>query len=393
MKKEIFVPPLGESITSAVIATIHKNKGENILADEILFELETDKVTLEVNAPIKGIVSSLAVSVGDEVSIGDLLGIIDNSTRLIEKKGALVDQPKAYITPLKHKQDAPSAKKLMSENNITREDIVTKTGKDQRVTKPDVQKHLSIANEETVICTETPKNHPDDRKKHVKMSKLRQKIAERLKESQNTAAILTTFNEIDMQNVMNLRATYKETFLKKYSIKLGFMSFFIKSVIAALREVSEINAEISGNDIVYKNYYDMGVAVGTEQGLVVPVIRDADKLSIAGIESEIFRLGSKAKAGKLTLAEMQGATFTISNGGVYGSLLSTPIINPPQSGILGMHSIQKRAVVIHDKIEIRPMMYTALSYDHRIVDGKAAVTFLVKLKQYIEDPHRLLLEL
>ncbi len=377
--KEIIVPALGESITEATLASIKKNVGESVKCDETLFELETDKVTLEVNSPADGVIASLAVSVGDNVEIGSLLGTI--------KEGQVTSSKPAEDVKLHEKQDAPTAKAMMAENNLRREDI-TATGKDGRITKADVMKKMESKMSEPVATT------TDLQKvKRVKMSKLRQKIAQRLKESQNTAAILSTFNEIDMQSVMSLRAKYKDLFQKKYAIKLGFMSFFVKAVIAALKEVPDINAEISGDEIIYKNYYDIGVAVGTEQGLVVPVIRNADKLSIAEIESEIFRLGTKARDGKLTLQEMQGGTFTISNGGVYGSLLSTPIINPPQSGILGMHTIQKRPVVVDDKIEIRPMMYVALSYDHRIVDGKGAVTFLVKLKQYIEDPQRLLIDL
>ncbi len=389
--ENILVPTLGESITEAVVAKIHKNKGDSVLADEILFELETDKVTLEVNSPTSGKISSLEVKVGDEVSIGALLASVEAGD---------VTETKNEESKLWEKQNSLAAKKLINENQIEAENI-TPTGKSNRITKQDVSNYLSaqeksskLAQDNVTKVEKQPENNntSHDRVSYVKMSKLRQKIAERLKESQNTAAILTTFNEIDMKNVMDLRSKYKEAFLKKHSVKLGFMSFFVKAVISALKEVPEVNAEISKDHIIYKNYYDIGVAVGTEHGLVVPVVRDADQLSISDIEAEISRLGAKARDGKLELSEMQGGTFTISNGGVYGSLLSTPIINPPQSGILGMHSIQQRPVVINGQIEIRPMMYTALSYDHRIVDGKGAVTFLVKLKQYIEDPQRLILE-
>ncbi|MBQ4875447.1 MAG: 2-oxoglutarate dehydrogenase complex dihydrolipoyllysine-residue succinyltransferase [Rickettsiaceae bacterium H1] len=388
MVKKVVVPPLGESITEAIIAKIHKKNGDNVTVDEVLFDLETDKVTLEVNSPASGKIATLKAKVGDEVAIGVVLAEIEESE--VQKRNKETNDVK-----LRNKQDSPSAKKLMSENNLNRSEIPA-TGKDSRITKSDVHHYLAEKDQEleTQQKLEISRHKtPSDRVKYIKMSKLRQKIAERLKESQNTAAILTTFNEIDMKSIIDLRTKYKDAFQKKYSIKLGFMSFFVKASITALKDVAEINAEIFGDQIIYKNYYDIGVAVGTEQGLVVPVIRDADNLTLVEIESKISQLGLKAREGKLSLEEIQGGTFTISNGGVYGSLLSTPIINPPQSGILGMHSIQKRPVVIEDKIEIRPMMYTALSYDHRIVDGKGAVTFLVKLKQYIEDPQRLILEI
>ncbi len=390
MTQQVVVPALGESITEAVIAKIHKKSGEQINADELLFELETDKVTLEVNSPAAGSISSIEVNEGDEVLIGQLLANIEEG-EVANVSTKAQDTIIEDNVKLWEKQDAPSAKKLMNENNIKRSDVKA-TGKKERITKVDINKHLAQKTQlidRDSITVQTPEH----RVRRVKMSKLRKKIAERLKESQNTAAILTTFNEINMKNVIEVRAKYQDEFQKKYSVKLGFMSFFVKAVIAALSEAQNVNAEILNDEIIYKDYYDIGVAVGTKQGLVVPVVRNAGEMSLAEIESEIFRLSSKAREGKLILEEMQGGTFTISNGGVYGSLLSTPIINPPQSGILGMHSIQNRAVVIDDKIEIRPMMYTALSYDHRIVDGKEAVTFLVKLKQYIEDPQRLILKI
>ncbi|EAL59740.1 2-oxoglutarate dehydrogenase, E2 component, dihydrolipoamide succinyltransferase, partial [Wolbachia endosymbiont of Drosophila simulans] len=291
------------------------------------------------------------------------------------------------------KKDAPSARKIMEENAISAESVKG-TGMGGRITKADVIGHMNKAEQPAIKQYELPKSvvNGEQREERVKMSKIRQVIAARLKASQNTAAILTTFNEIDMKNVMDLRTKYKDAFEKKYGIKLGFMSFFIKAAVQALKEIPEINAEISGDEIIYKHYYDIGVAVGTDKGLVVPVIRSADQMSFAEIELTLVALGKKAREGKLQVSEMEGATFTISNGGVYGSLLSTPIINPPQSGILGMHSIQNRPVAVGNAVEIRPMMYIALSYDHRIVDGKGAVTFLVKIKNYIEDPNRLVLE-
>lgn len=381
--EKIVVPPLGESITEATIAKIHKNIGDNVEIDEILFELETDKVTLEVNSTASGQISSLEIKVGDNVSINQELCTIDST----KSKPITPQQP--VDKNLGGPKNSPAAEKIIDQNNLNKSNIKA-TGKSGRITKRDVLH--SLEQTPTAPITDTVMIS-DNKVNRVKMSKLRQKIAQRLKDSQNTAAILTTFNEIDMHNVINVRAKYKEMFLKKYSIKLGFMSFFVKAVISSLKEVPEVNSEISGDHIIYKNYYDIGVAVGTEQGLVVPILRNADKLSIAEIELGISKLGAKAKDGKLTLEDMQGGTFTISNGGVYGSLFSTPIINPPQSGILGMHSIQKRPMVVNDKIEIRPIMYVALSYDHRIVDGKGAVTFLLKIKQYIEDPQRLLLEI
>lgn len=372
----------GESVTEGIIK-IKKNVGEEVTVDDLIFEIETDKTALELNAESSGHIIEFAVKEDDVISPGQLLA-----------KFAVGEAPKEAIkkeveVKKEERKDAPSACKIMAENAISPESVQG-TGMGERITKADVIGHISKAEQP---ITKQSKSSGEGREKRVKMSKIRQIIASRLKASQNTAAILTTFNEVDMKNVMDLRAKYKEIFEKRYGIKLGFMSFFIKAAVQALKEIPEINAEISGDEIIYKHYYDIGVAVGTDKGLVVPVIRDADKMSVAEIESTLVALGKKAREGKLQVSEMEGATFTISNGGVYGSLLSTPIINPPQSGILGMHAIQNRPVAIGSSMEIRPMMYTALSYDHRIVDGKGAVTFLVKIKNYIEDPSRLVLEI
>ncbi|WGJ62690.1 2-oxoglutarate dehydrogenase complex dihydrolipoyllysine-residue succinyltransferase [Wolbachia endosymbiont of Frankliniella intonsa] len=376
----------GESVTEGIVK-IKKNIGEAIKVDDLIFEIETDKTALELTAEASGQITEFFVKEDDVISPDQLLaklavGEVKEEVKK-EDKGESAD-----------KKDAPSARKIMEENAISAESIKG-TGMGGRVTKADVIDHMSKAEQPAVKQYESPKSvaSGERREERVKMSKIRQVIAARLKASQNTAAILTTFNEIDMKNVMDLRAKYKEIFEKKYGIKLGFMSFFIKASVQALKEIREINAEISGDEIVYKNYYDTGVAVGTDKGLVVPIIRNADQMSFAEIESTLVDLGKKAREGKLQVSEMEGATFTISNGGVYGSLLSTPIINPPQSGILGMHTIQNRPVAVSNSIEIRPMMYIALSYDHRIVDGKGAVTFLVKIKNYIEDPNRLVLEI
>ncbi|WCR53818.1 MAG: Dihydrolipoyllysine-residue succinyltransferase component of 2-oxoglutarate dehydrogenase complex [Wolbachia endosymbiont of Ctenocephalides orientis wCori] len=378
----------GESVTEGVVK-IKKNIGEDVRVDELIFEIETDKTALELTAEASGQITEFCVKEDDVISPDQLLAKFSVGEAMAEAK----KENKSETA----KKDAPSARKIMNENAISLGNVKG-TGMGDRITKADVIGHMnkSVAAEQQPSAKqyEVPKarvsgERTEDR---VKMSKIRQVIAARLKASQNTAAILTTFNEIDMKNVMDLRAKYKDTFEKKRGIKLGFMSFFIKAAVQALKEIPEINAEISGDEIIYKHYYDIGVAVGTDKGLVVPVICDADKLSFAEIELTLVALGKKAREGKLQVSEMEGATFTISNGGVYGSLLSTPIINPPQSGILGMHTIQNRPVAVGNSIEIRPMMYIALSYDHRIVDGKGAVTFLVKIKNYIEDPSRLVLE-
>ncbi|KLT22997.1 2-oxoglutarate dehydrogenase, E2 component, dihydrolipoamide succinyltransferase [Wolbachia endosymbiont of Armadillidium vulgare str. wVulC] len=373
----------GESITEGIVK-IKKNIGEAVKVDDLIFEIETDKTALELPAEASGQITEFFVKEDDVISPDQLLA----KFAVGEVKEEVKKEDKGEGAA---KKDAPSARKIMEENAISAESVKG-TGMGGRITKADVIDHMNKAEQPAV---ELPKSvvSGERREERVKMSKIRQVIAARLKASQNTAAILTTFNEIDMKNVMDLRAKYKETFEKKYGIKLGFMSFFIKAAVQALKEIHEINAEISGDEIIYKNYYDIGVAVGTDKGLVVPVIRNADQMSFAEIELTLVALGKKARESKLQVSDMEGATFTISNGGVYGSLLSTPIINPPQSGILGMHCIQNRPVAVGNSIEIRPMMYIALSYDHRIVDGKGAVTFLVKIKNYIEDLNRLVLEI
>ncbi|QKX00856.1 2-oxoglutarate dehydrogenase complex dihydrolipoyllysine-residue succinyltransferase [Wolbachia endosymbiont of Dipetalonema caudispina] len=382
---EIRAPEIlgGESVTEGIVK-IKRNIGESIKVDDLIFEIETDKAALELTAEASGQITEFCVKENDVISPGQLLARL--SIREIKEDESGEDE----LGEVHVRKNSPSARKIMKENSISAESIKG-TGMGGRITKADLSYIDKI--EQSSIYEELPKRVIRERREErVKMSKIRQVIAARLKASQNTAAILTTFNEIDMQNVMNLRAKYKEAFEKKYGIKLGFMSFFIKAAVQALREVPEINAEISGEEIIYKYYYDIGVAIGADKGLVVPVIRSADQISFAEIELALATLSKKARESKLQVSEMEGATFTISNGGVYGSLLSTPIINPPQSGILGMHSIQNRPVVVGNSIEIRPIMYIALSYDHKIVDGKGAITFLVKIKNCIEDPSRLLLE-
>ena len=389
MSTEVRVPTLGESVTEATVATWFKQPGDSVAVDEMLCELETDKVTVEVPSPIAGTLSEIVAAEGETVGVDALLAQITEGDAAPAPKAD--PKPAAAPAPVAGKdvEDAPSAKKLMAENNLT---DVTGTGKDGRVMKGDVLNALSGAAPAAV--SPTPRAQSDDpREERVKMTRLRQTIAKRLKESQNTAAMLTTYNEVDMTEVMALRSEYKDLFLKKHGVKLGFMSFFTKACIHALKEVPEVNAEIDGTDVVYKNFVNMGIAAGTPTGLVVPVINDADQMSFAGIEKAIAEKGAKARDGKLSMAEMQGGTFTISNGGVYGSLMSSPILNPPQSGILGMHKIQDRPMAIGGQVVIRPMMYLALSYDHRIVDGKGAVTFLVRVKEALEDPRRLLMDL
>ena len=390
MSKDIKVPTLGESVVEATIGKWFKNEGDFVKADEPLVELETDKVTVEVPAPVSGKLEKIVAAAGTTVTIGALLGTIAEGAA-----GAVsAAPPKAaapVLAPAKPAEQtlSPAVRKAVVENNINPADVLG-TGKDGRITKGDVIQHL-----------ETPKPAPahvvapapQGTEERVKMSRLRATIARRLKDAQNTAAMLTTFNEVDMTAVMALRNQYKDVFEKKHGTKLGFMSFFVKATIQALKDVPAVNAEIDGEDIVYKNYYHVGVAVGTDKGLVVPVVRNADMLSFAGIEQTIAGYGKKARDGQLTIADMQGGTFTISNGGIYGSLMSTPILNAPQSGILGMHKIQDRPIAVNGQVVIRPMMYLALSYDHRIVDGKEAVTFLVRIKEGLEDPQRALLDL
>ena len=398
MSTEVRVPTLGESVTEATVATWFKQPGDAVAVDEMLCELETDKVTVEVPSPVAGTLSEIVAAEGETVGVDALLAqIAEGDAAPAPAKAAA---PRAEAAPAssaanaaKDVEDAPSAKKLMAENNLT---DVQGTGKDGRVMKEDVLNALSRASAAPAPAAAPRAPVPADqadREERVKMTRLRQTIAKRLKDSQNTAAMLTTYNEVDMTEVLALRNEYKDLFLKKHGVKLGFMSFFTKACCHALNEVPEVNAEIDGTDIVYKNYVNMGIAAGTPTGLVVPVINDADAMSFAAIEKAIAEKGAKARDGRLSMAEMQGGTFTISNGGVYGSLMSSPILNPPQSGILGMHKIQDRPMAINGQVVIRPMMYLALSYDHRIVDGKGAVTFLVRVKEALEDPHRLLMDL
>jgi 2-oxoglutarate dehydrogenase E2 component (dihydrolipoamide succinyltransferase) len=405
MSKDIKVPTLGESVVEATIGKWFKNEGDFVKADEPLVELETDKVTVEVPAPASGKLEKIVAAAGTTVTIGALLGSIAEGVagptpaapKKAEAAPALTPAPVAAKAV--NETLSPAVRKAMVENNITPADV-SGTGKDGRITKGDVIQNLEKPADSSAppalrgaagagISTPAPQGAEE----RVKMTRLRATIARRLKDAQNTAAMLTTFNEVDMTAVMALRNQYKDVFEKKHGTKLGFMSFFVKAAIQALKDVPAVNAEVDGEDIVYKNYYHVGVAVGTDKGLVVPVIRNADMLSFAGIEQTIAGYGKKARDGQLTIADMQGGTFTISNGGIYGSLMSTPILNAPQSGILGMHKIQDRPIAINGQVVIRPMMYLALSYDHRIVDGKEAVTFLVRIKEGLEDPQRALLDL
>src|SRR5436190_18645161 len=408
---EIRVPTLGESVTEATIGKWFKKPGEPVAVDEPLVELETDKVTIEVPAPAAGVLADIAAKDGDTVAVGALLGQIKEGagapTKSTAAPAAPVSAPKTQpqeAPPPRPSGDmpvAPSVRKLAAESGMDAT-TVPGSGKDGRVTKGDMMAAIEraaaaptpVAAPAAAVAVRAPSPADDAaREERVKMTRLRATIARRLKDAQNTAAMLTTFNELDMSAVMALRSQYKELFEKKHGVKLGFMGFFVRACVAALREIPAVNAEIDGADIIYKNYYHIGVAVGTEKGLVVPVIRDCDQKSLAQIEKEIADAGRRARDGQLKIEEMQGGTFTISNGGVYGSLMSTPILNAPQSGILGMHKIQERPVALAGKVEIRPMMYLALSYDHRIVDGREAVTFLVRVKDVLEDPARLVLDL
>ena len=402
MSTPITVPALGESVTEATVAKWLKNVGDSVRADEPLVELETDKVTIEVNAPSAGTIAEITVKAGANVPVGAWLGSLAagagaaaarkpaNTPTLVPPVAAPVSTPvqsTATTTPTTAIV-MPAAQRLATESGISAADV-NGTGKGGRVTKEDVQNYSAPAATPTVAAPAA--SAQGKREERVKMTRLRQTIAARLKEAQNTAAMLTTFNEIDMSAVIALRNTYKDQFEKKHGVKLGFMSLFAKACVAALKELPAVNAEISGDELVYKNYYDIGIAVGTPNGLVVPVVRDADGKSLADIEKEIGALAVKARDGKLAMSDLSGGTFTITNGGIYGSMMSTPILNAPQSGILGMHKTIERPVAINGKIEIRPMMYVALSYDHRIIDGREAVTFLVRVKEAIEDPQRLLL--
>ena len=404
---DVRVPTLGESVTEATVATWFKQPGDKINMDEMLCELETDKVTVEVPSPANGVMGDIVAQEGSVVNMDALLTTIsegsveksENKKNMTTQKENSVIKPNTITKSINQNsniENAPSAKKLMAENKISA-DAIEGSGKDGRIMKNDVLKAVQSAAIETTeksSISRAPSSVEDaDREERVKMTRLRQTIAKRLKDSQNTAAMLTTYNEVDMTEVMSLRNEFKELFEKKHGTKLGFMSFFTKACCHALNEVPEVNAEIDGTDVIYKNYVHMGIAAGTPTGLVVPVIRNADSMSFAEIEKSISEKGKRARDGKLSIDEMQGGTFTISNGGVYGSLMSSPILNPPQSGILGMHKIQDRPMAINGEVVIRPMMYLALSYDHRIVDGKGAVTFLVRVKEALEDPRRLLMDL
>ena len=434
MSTEIRVPTLGESVTEATVAQWYKKPGDSVEVDEPLVELETDKVSVEVPAPAAGVLSEIAVNDGETVEVGALLGMLGEAgseAKAASKKEEKKEEPKKAeakkeepkkAEPAKEEKAEPAAAKsgasndtlspavrrVVEENNLDASKIEG-TGPGGRVTKEDAERAAkggSSAKEEAKPAAESkPSPSPapaakapqpadqGEREERVRMTRLRKTIATRLKEAQNTAAMLTTFNEVDMTAVMSMRSAHKDLFEKKHGVRLGFMGFFVKACIHALQEIPAVNAEIDGDDLVYKNYYNIGVAVGTDRGLVVPVLRDAQDLSIAGIEKTINDFGRRARDGDLKLDELQGGTFTISNGGVYGSLMSTPILNAPQSGILGMHKIQERPMVVDGEIKIRPMMYLALSYDHRVVDGKEAVTFLVRVKESLEDPQRLLLDL
>ena len=399
---DVMVPSLGESVSEATVSTWFKKPGDTVKQDEMLCELETDKVSVEVPSPVAGILAEILAPEGTTVAANARLAIVTEgavgTAKPTEAKAAAVAAaPATPAVPRKDVEDAPAAKKAMAEANLT-PDQVQGTGRDGRVMKEDVARAAAAVPVAAPAAAPALPRAPvpaDDaaREERVKMTRLRATIARRLKDAQNTAAMLTTYNEVDMSSVMEIRALYKDTFEKKHGVKLGFMAFFVKACTHALKEIPEVNAEIDGQDIVYKNYVHMGVAVGTPTGLVVPVVRDADQMGFAAIEKKIAELGLRARDGKLSMAEMQGGSFTISNGGVYGSLMSSPILNPPQSGILGMHKIQDRAVVVAGQIVIRPMMYLALSYDHRVVDGKGAVTFLVRVKEALEDPRRLLMDL
>jgi 2-oxoglutarate dehydrogenase E2 component (dihydrolipoamide succinyltransferase) len=431
---DIVVPALGESVTEATVAKWFKNVGDHVEVDEPLVELETDKVAVEVNAQSAGVLDEIVASSGAEVGVGAVLGRIAEgaSTGKAPAKAAAAAQaapvpaqqapqavkaaaPSAPPQPTQAMPLAPAVRKMVEENKLD-PNTIPASGKDGRLTKEDVLEFMNTskvgaqpqAKGIEVKAPEarapearqpppppqppTPPSQPGAREERVKMTRLRRRIAERLKEAQNTAAMLTTFNEVDMTSIMKLRGQYRDAFEKRHGIKLGFMGFFVKACVQALKEIPEVNGEIQGDELVYKNYYNVGVAVGTEQGLVVPVVRDADQMNLAEIEKAIASLGRKARDGKLTMEDLTGGTFTISNGGVYGSLMSMPILNPPQSGILGMHKIQDRPVAVDGQVQIRPMMYLALSYDHRIVDGREAVTFLVRVKELIEDPSRIVLD-
>ncbi|NET71611.1 MAG: 2-oxoglutarate dehydrogenase complex dihydrolipoyllysine-residue succinyltransferase [Sphaerospermopsis sp. SIO1G2] len=403
MCADIIVPSLGESVSEATVAKWYKQPGDTVAKDEPLVELETDKVSMEVNAPSDGVLAAILVQEEENVEVGAVLGQVGEGAAAgasAPTPAAPLAQPDPQTATESHAApsvsadvvDGPAATKLLAEQPHIDRQSIEGSGKDGRATKGDI---LQAAQHAPVTPAPAPASSAlrDAREERVKMTKLRRVIAKRLKDSQHTAAILTTFNEIDMSNVIELRSQYKDHFEKKFGIKLGFMGFFVKAAVTALKEIPEVNAQIDGDEIIFKNYYDVGVAVGTEQGLVVPVIRDADVKSLSEIEADIAEKASQARTGTLAMKDLQGGTFTVSNGGVYGSLMSTPIINPPQSGILGMHKTEQRPVVVNGEIVIRPMMYVALSYDHRIIDGRESVTFLKRIKESIEDPRRFLLGL
>lgn len=422
MATEIKVPTLGESVSEATVAQWLKSEGDQVSADEPLVELETDKVTLEVNAPAAGVLQKITVKTGENVEVDAILGLLeegatggkkadssanentkpadknaDGSTKAVEPKTEEQRKDTAESAAQKTSANAamalsPAVRKMVDDHGLDASAIPA-SGKDGRILKSDVQDFIDNGGKNKAPSTSAAVQSNEPREERVRMTRLRQSIAKRLKDAQNTAALLTTFNEVDMTNVMELRKEYKDSFEKRHGIKLGFMSFFVKAAIQALKDFPAVNAEIDGEDIVYKNFYDIGVAVSTPNGLVVPVIRDADQKNFADIEGTIVDLGTRARDGKLSMDEMMGGSFTITNGGVFGSLLSTPIINPPQSAILGMHKIQERPMAVNGEVKVRPMMYLAMSYDHRIIDGKEAVSFLVRVKDAIEDPQRLLLDI
>lgn len=410
---QIIVPTLGESVSEATVAQWLKKEGDTVAVDEPIVELETDKVTLEVNATEAGVISAIIVQEGENVEVGALLGEIGGegaSAAPKEEKSSSAPAAKEEASapaPAQEEEDAhklsPAVLKMVNDNNLD-VDKISGTGKDGRITKEDVINHMEGAKAPAPAAKapEAPKPAPaphaprdtGPREERVKMTRLRQAIAKRLKGAQEEAAILTTFNEVDMTAIMALRKQYQDSFIKKHDVKLGFMSFFVKAAVQALKEFPAVNAEIDGDSIIYKNFYDMGIAVSTPQGLVVPVVRDCDQKNMAQIEKDIVDVGTRARDGKISVDEMQGGTFTITNGGIFGSLMSTPILNSPQSAILGMHKIQQRPMVMPDgSIEARPMMYLAMSYDHRIIDGKESVSFLVRIKEALEDPQRLVLEI
>ena len=402
MAIEILVPQLGESVSEATVARWMKRAGDTVELDEPLVELETDKVTVEVPAPQAGVVEEILAEAGAEVEVGAVLGRIGagNGVAAVPARRAPAGgaetaskaPPPAPGTASTEPPLSPAVRKLVADHALDPTGMEG-TGRGGRLTKGDVLAHIdgrSAPAPPDAPAVRTPSDHP--REQRVRMSRLRRRVAERLKQAQNTAAMLTTFNEADMSGVMALRRRYREDFEKRHGVRLGFMSFFVKACIGALKEIPAVNAEIDGDDIVYRNHYDIGVAVGTEQGLVVPILKDADVMSFAEVEAAITAFGVKARDGRLSMADLTGGTFTISNGGVYGSLMSTPILNPPQSGILGMHKIQDRPMVVDGEVRVRPMMYLALSYDHRIIDGAEAVTFLVRIKEAVESPDRLLLD-